>query len=111
MDWCCFPCILELLHFNRKKPSPDLLLKAIQDFKITICFTAPTAWRIITTKVQDYDISSLRKCVSAGETFAVESLARLYDVTGLKSLTESVLPKCCIFFISSNEENMKPGTR
>ena len=60
-----FPMHFGASTFLIEKPSPDVLLQAIQDFKITICFTAPTAWRIITTKVQDYDISSLRKCVSA----------------------------------------------
>ena len=52
--------------FLLEKPSPELLLQAIQDFKITICFTAPTAWRVITTMVKDFDITSLRKCISAG---------------------------------------------
>ena len=95
--------------FLIEKPSPDLLLKAIQDFKITICFTAPTAWRIITTKVQDYDISSLRKCVSAGETLPLKVWQDWYDATGLKIIDGIGATEMLHIFISSNEENMKPG--
>src|ERR1044072_1912393 len=47
---------------------PDQVLDAIGKYKITIPVTAPTAYRAILGKLKDYDISSLRKCVSAGET-------------------------------------------
>ena len=63
-----FPLYVGASTFLIEQASPDLLLKAIQEHGITICFTAPTAWRVITTKVADYNISSLRTCVSAGET-------------------------------------------
>jgi 2-aminobenzoate-CoA ligase len=84
-------------------------LKAIQEYKITICFTAPTAWRIITTKVHDYDISSLRKCVSAGETLPLKVWQDWYDATGLKIIDGIGATEMLHIFISSNEENMKPG--
>jgi len=104
-----FPMYFGASTFLIEKPSPDLLLKAIQDFKITICFTAPTAWRIITTKVQDYDISSLRKCVSAGETLPLKVWQDWYDATGLKIIDGIGATEMLHIFISSNEENMKPG--
>ncbi|TAF09475.1 MAG: 2-aminobenzoate-CoA ligase [Flavobacteriia bacterium] len=104
-----FPMYFGASTFLIEKPSPDLLLKAIQDFKITICFTAPTAWRIITTKVQEYDISSLRKCVSAGETLPFKVWQDWYDTTGLKIIDGIGATEMLHIFISSNEENMKPG--
>ena len=67
-----FPFYFGASTFLIEKPTPDILLKAIQDFKITICFTAPTAWRVLTTKVADFDISSLRKCVSAGKPYLIK---------------------------------------
>ena len=51
-----------------EKAGPDELLAAIAKYKITIPFTAPTAYRAMLGKLKDHDISSLRKCVSAGET-------------------------------------------
>ena len=62
-----------------EKAGPDELLDAIAKYKITIPFTAPTAYRAMLGKLKDHDISSLRKCVSAGETLAegdVRGLAR-----------------------------------
>ena len=38
-----FPMYFGAATFLIEKPSPDVLLKAIQDYKITICFTAPSA--------------------------------------------------------------------
>ncbi len=104
-----FPMYFGASTFLIEKPSPDVLLKAIQEHKITICFTAPTAWRIITTKVKEYDISSLRKCVSAGETLPIKVWQDWYDATGLKIIDGIGATEMLHIFISSNEENMKPG--
>lgn len=104
-----FPMYFGASTFLIEKPSPDLLLKAIQDFKITICFTAPTAWRIITTKVKEFDMSSLRKCVSAGETLPLKVWQDWYDATGLKIIDGIGATEMLHIFISSHEENMKPG--
>ena len=96
--------------FLIEKPTPDLLLQAIQEYKVTICFTAPTAWRIITTKVKEYDISSLRKCVSAGETLPLKVWEDWYNETGLKIIDGIGATEMLHIFISSNEGNMKPGS-
>src|SRR5690606_13179739 len=50
------------------KLGPDEMPAAIARHKATVCFTAPTAYRAMIPKLKDHDISSLRKCVSAGET-------------------------------------------
>lgn len=104
-----FPMYFGASTFLIEKPSPDLLLQAIQDYKITICFTAPTAWRVLTTKLNEYNISSLRKCVSAGETLPLKVWEDWYDATGLKIIDGIGSTEILHIFISSNEENMKPG--
>ncbi|PZO30343.1 MAG: 2-aminobenzoate-CoA ligase [Flavobacteriaceae bacterium] len=104
-----FPMYFGASTFLIEKPSPDLLLQAIQDYKITICFTAPTAWRIITTKVNEFDISSLRKCVSAGETLPLKVWQDWYEATGLKIIDGIGATELLHIFISSNETNIKPG--
>ena len=105
-----FPMYYRSSTFLIEKPTPDILLQAIQDHKITVCFTAPTAWRIITTKVKDYDISSLRKCVSAGETLPLKVWEDWYNATGLKIIDGIGATEMLHIFISSKEENMKPGS-
>lgn len=104
-----FPMYFGASTFLIEKPSPDLLLQAIQDYNITICFTAPTAWRVLTTKLNEYNISSLRKCVSAGETLPLKVWEDWYDATGLKIIDGIGSTEILHIFISSNEENMKPG--
>jgi 2-aminobenzoate-CoA ligase len=104
-----FPFYYGASTFLIEKPTPELLLQAIQDFKVTICFTAPTAWRIITTKVKEYNISSLRKCVSAGETLPLKVWQDWYDATGLKIIDGIGSTEILHIFISSQESNMKPG--
>ncbi len=104
-----FPMYFGASTFLIEKPSPDNLLKAIQDHKITICLTAPTAWRIITAKEKEYDISSLRKCVSAGEPLPLKVWQDWYNATGLKIIDGIGSTEILHIFISSNDKNMKPG--
>ena len=104
-----FPFYYGASAFLIEKPTPELLLQAIQDFKITICFTAPTAWRVITTKVKEFDISSLRKCVSAGENLPLKVWQDWFDATGLKIIDGIGSTEILHIFISSHEGNMKPG--
>ena len=103
-----FPMYFGASTFLIENPSPDLLLKAIQEYKITICFTAPTAWRVLTTKLNEFDVSSLRKCVSAGETLPLKVWQDWYNATGLKIIDGIGSTEILHIFISSNEENVKP---
>jgi 2-aminobenzoate-CoA ligase len=49
--------------------SPANLIEIIQTYKATICFTAPTAYRVMLVAMEKgADLSSLRVAVSAGET-------------------------------------------
>jgi 2-aminobenzoate-CoA ligase len=104
-----FPMYFGASTFLIEKPSPDLLLDAIQNHKVTICFTAPTAWRVITTKVKDFDISGLRKCVSAGENLPLKVWQDWYETTNLKIIDGIGATEMLHIFISSNDKNMKPG--
>jgi len=104
-----FPFYYGASTFLIEKPSPDLLLKAIAEHKVTVCFTAPTAYRVLTTKVKDFDISSLRKCISAGETLPLKVWEDWYEATGLKIIDGIGSTEILHIFISSNEENMRKG--
>ena len=68
-----------------EKAGPDDLLPAIAQHKATICFTAPTAYRAMLSKLEGYDISSLRKCVSAGEPLPKGTFEAWKDATGIKA--------------------------
>ena len=63
-----FPLRVGAATILLERASPDDLLPAIANLRATICFTAPTAFRAMLGKLANFDLSSLRKCVSAGET-------------------------------------------
>ena len=52
-----------------EQASPQNLIDIIQEHRATVCFTAPTAYRVMLKAMEDgADLSSLRAAVSAGET-------------------------------------------
>lgn len=104
-----FPFYYGASTFLIEKPTPEVLLQAIQNHQITICFTAPTAWRILASKAKEYNLTSLRKCVSAGETLPLKIWEDWFEATGLKIIDGIGSTEMLHIFISSNEENMKPG--
>ncbi|RZJ72760.1 AMP-binding protein [Flavobacterium sp.] len=104
-----FPFYFGSSTFLIEKPSPEMLLKAISEHKVTIVFTAPTAYRVLTPLVRDFDISSLRKCVSAGETLPLKVWKDWHEATNLKIIDGIGSTEMLHIFISSTEENMKPG--
>jgi len=56
--------------------SPPNMIEIIEKHKATVCFTAPTAYRVMLNAMDDgADLSSLRAAVSAGETLP----APIYD--------------------------------
>jgi 2-aminobenzoate-CoA ligase len=88
---------------------PDDLLAAIRKFRPTICFTAPTAYRAMIAKLVDSDISSLRKCVSAGETLPKATWDAWHAATGLKTMDGIGSTEMLHIFIGSPEEEIRPG--
>jgi 2-aminobenzoate-CoA ligase len=52
-----------------EQATPPNMIEIIQQFKATVCFTAPTAYRAMLQAMEEgADLSSLRAAVSAGET-------------------------------------------
>ena len=80
-----------------EQATPDLLLPAIKKHQASIVFTSPTAYRFLLAKLQDGDLSSVRTCVSAGETLPKPTWDSWKEKRVLKFWTESAQPSCFIF--------------
>jgi 2-aminobenzoate-CoA ligase len=93
-----------------EQAGPDQLLDAIAKYKITVPFTAPTAYRAMLGKLKDYDVSSLRKCVSAGETLPKATFEAWHKATGIKILDGIGATEMLHIFIGSPEEGVRPGS-
>ena len=92
-----------------EKAAPDDLLAAIEQHRATICFTAPTAYRAILGKLEGRDISSLRKCVSAGEALPKATWEAWHQATGIKILDGIGSTEMLHIFIGSPEESLRAG--
>jgi 2-aminobenzoate-CoA ligase len=85
------------------------LLQAIQKYRATICFTAPTFYRQMAPLVPNYDISSLRKTVSAGEALPVATRESWRQASGLQMIDGIGATEMLHIFISAPEECVRPG--
>jgi 2-aminobenzoate-CoA ligase len=92
-----------------EKAGPDELLDAIAKYKITIPFTAPTAYRAMLGKLKHFDVSSLRKCVSAGETLPKATFDAWHEATGIKILDGIGATEMLHIFIGSPESEVRAG--
>jgi 2-aminobenzoate-CoA ligase len=104
-----FPLRVGAASILIEKASPDDLLMAIEQFRATIAFTAPTAYRAMLAKLAAHDISSMRKCVSAGEALPKATFDAWLAATGIKILDGIGATEMLHIFIGSPEEEIRPG--
>ena len=72
-------------HYTRSKFDPKLTLRLIEKHGITTFCAPPTAYRMfVQLPLKDYDLSSLRHCMSAGEPLNPEVIRVWEEATGLK---------------------------
>jgi 2-aminobenzoate-CoA ligase len=93
-----------------EKTTPDDLLSAIAQYRVNVCFTAPTAYRAMLGKLSASDISSLRKCVSAGEALPKATFEAWQRATGIKILDGIGSTEMLHIFIGSPEEEVRAGS-
>jgi 2-aminobenzoate-CoA ligase len=89
---------------------PDLLMQAIEEFRPSICFTSPTAYRMMLAKAGERDLTSLEKCVSAGEPLPLATFEAWQRATGLKIIDGIGATEMLHIFISAAGDAIRPGT-
>ena len=104
-----FPLRVGAAAILLEKAAPDDLLAAIGRLRATICFTAPTAYRYMLGKLADNDLSSLRKCVSAGETLPAATFDAWLAATGIRIIDGLGSTEMLHIFIGSPEEAVRAG--
>ncbi|MFN8572219.1 MAG: AMP-binding protein [Gemmatimonadaceae bacterium] len=92
-----------------EQATPPHLIQGIQDFKATTVFTAPTAYRAMLGLRKDFDLSSLRTCVSAGETLPLSTFEAWRDATGLQIIDGIGATEMLHIFISAAGDQIRPG--
>ena len=92
-----------------EKLTPETLLKAIQAYRATICFTAPTFYRQMATLAPQFDLSSLQKTVSAGEALPLATRESWRQATGLAMIDGIGATELLHIFISAAGDQIRPG--
>ncbi|WP_280900628.1 MULTISPECIES: AMP-binding protein [unclassified Streptomyces] len=89
---------------------PRQLLPAIAEHRVSVLFTAPTAYRAMLDELDAYDVSSLRRCVSAGENLPAATWQAWRERTGLRIVNGIGATELLHIFISAADEHIRPGT-
>ncbi|HVV92387.1 MAG TPA: benzoate-CoA ligase family protein [Hyphomicrobiales bacterium] len=92
-----------------EKAGPPDLAKAIAEYRATVCFTAPTAYRALLARLADHDLSSLRKCVSAGETLPKPTFDAWQAATGIRLMDGIGSTEMLHIFIAAPEDKVRAG--
>ena len=92
-----------------EQATPPNLIKGIQDFRATVVFTAPTAYRAMLGMLAQHDVSSLRRCVSAGEALPLGTFEAWERATGIKIIDGIGATEMLHIFISASDDDIRPG--
>jgi 2-aminobenzoate-CoA ligase len=105
-----FPLRIGAATLLLEKAPPEPLLQAVQEYGVNVVFTAPIAYRAMTEMLGKYDTSSLRKCVSAGETLPEPVWQAWYERTGIKILDGIGSTEMLHIFVGSPEDKAIGGS-
>ncbi|WP_050929880.1 AMP-binding protein [Aestuariivita boseongensis] len=93
-----------------EQATPPNMIEIIQQFKATVCFTAPTAYRAMLTAMEEgADLSSLRAAVSAGETLPKPVYDDWIAKTGKPMLDGIGATEMLHIFITNRFDDHKPA--
>ena len=92
-----------------EKATPDELFTHVARHRVTVLFTAPTAYRAILPTLPERDVSSLRRCVSAGETLPKPTWELFREATGVRIIDGIGATEMLHIFISASDDDIRPG--
>ncbi|MFJ8669481.1 AMP-binding protein [Streptomyces sp. NPDC093600] len=99
-----------------EQAGPAQLLAAVAEHRVSVLFTAPTAYRLMLDELDGLDgqareaTASLRRCVSAGENLPAATWEAWHARTGLKLINGIGATELLHIFISAADGDIRPGT-
>src|SRR5437764_311558 len=105
-----FPLRCGAAVYLLEQPSPPRLLEAVERHGITVLATAPTAYRAMVPNLSEARVSSLRACVSAGETLPKATWEAVHDACGIDIIDGIGSTEMLHIFISAAAQEIRPGS-
>ena len=108
----CFPMRFgSSVVFYPGPPTPESLMENIEKYRCSVLYTAPVMFRILADLVDSgtYDVSSLAKCVSAGETLPLPTFEAFQRATGIKIIDGLGSTEMIHIFVSAAGDDIRPG--
>ena len=94
------------------RPTPPAVLQTIAERRPTLFFSAPTLYNALLNFPQfgDYDLKSIRHCVSAAESLPAEVWRRWKERTGLTILDGIGSTEMLHIYCSNRLDDVRPGS-
>ncbi len=90
--------------------TPPLMLEGIQKYRATITVTSPTGYRAMLRQAGEFDLTSLRRCISAGETLPAAVFDGWAAATGIRLMDGIGSTEMLHMFIGCTAEEARPGS-
>ena len=104
-----FPMRLGASTLLLERAGAPELAAAIEQHRISVLFTAPIAYRALADLATRHDLSSLRRCVSAGEHLPAATFDLFHKATGIRIIDGLGSTELLHIFISASGEAMRSG--
>jgi 2-aminobenzoate-CoA ligase len=105
----CFPLRFGASTALVERLPPETLLESVQKFRATVLFTAPTMYRALAGLWKNYDLRSLKKCVSAGEALPDATRQLFRRASGIEIIDGIGATEMIHIFISHTPETVRRG--
>jgi 2-aminobenzoate-CoA ligase len=105
-----FPLHVGAATLLLEKATPEALADAIAEHGVTVLFTAPTAYRAMLAAGKAGQLTTLRRCVSAGEALPRRTWEAFLDATGVRIIDGIGSTEMLHIFISAADDDIRPGS-
>jgi 2-aminobenzoate-CoA ligase len=89
--------------------TPETMLQTIRDFHVTMTWTSPLFYRRMAELAPKFNLSSLRKCISAGEALPAATRTLWREATGIDLIDGIGATEMLHIFISHKEGEGRGG--
>ncbi|CAN5752393.1 benzoate-CoA ligase family protein [soil metagenome] len=93
-----------------EQAAPPNLLAGIQTYRATVTVTSPTAYRAMLKNAREFDLSSLRTGLSAGETLPASTFDAWLEATGVRLMDGLGSTEMLHVFIGCCAEEARAGS-